>query len=109
MEKYGFCRGFGSCRQKDSAEESTIFDGRPIEREASATVGDDARADAWRRTHFLPSVECASRVRSACGGLVEQFAGYFEDLSSDRAIGWKCADSLSLQEFLAYEPTGCRA
>ena len=28
------------------------------------------------------------------------FVGYFEGLSSERAIAWKCADSLSLREFL---------
>jgi transposase len=36
------------------------------------------------------------------------FAGFFEGLSSERAIAWKCADSLSLREFLGYgltEPT----
>jgi transposase len=30
------------------------------------------------------------------------FAGFFEGLSSERAIGWKCADSFSLREFLGY-------
>lgn len=30
------------------------------------------------------------------------FVGYFEGLSSERAIAWKCADSLSLREFLGY-------
>jgi transposase len=28
------------------------------------------------------------------------FVGYFEGLGSDRAIAWRCADSLSLREFL---------
>src|SRR5712691_10937140 len=30
------------------------------------------------------------------------FAGFFEGLSSERAIAWKCADSFSLREFLGY-------
>ena len=30
------------------------------------------------------------------------FVGYFEGLSSERAIAWKCSDSLSLREFLGY-------
>jgi len=30
------------------------------------------------------------------------FVGFFEGLSSERAIAWKCADSLSLREFLGY-------
>ena len=30
------------------------------------------------------------------------FMGFFEGLSSERAIAWKCADSLSLREFLGY-------
>jgi transposase len=29
--------------------------------------------------------------------------GYFEGLSSERGIAWRCADSLSLREFLGYE------
>ena len=31
--------------------------------------------------------------------------GYFEGLSSERAIAWRCADSLSLREFLGMELT----
>jgi transposase len=30
------------------------------------------------------------------------FVGFFEGLRSERAIAWKCADSLSLREFLGY-------
>jgi transposase len=30
------------------------------------------------------------------------FVGFFEGLSSERAIAWKCADSLSLRDFLGY-------
>lgn len=30
------------------------------------------------------------------------FVGFFEGLSSERAIAWKCADSLSLREFLGF-------
>ena len=30
------------------------------------------------------------------------FVGFFEGFSSERAIAWKCADSLSLREFLGY-------
>src|SRR6266508_1926715 len=30
------------------------------------------------------------------------FVGFFEGLTSERAIAWKCADSLSLREFLGY-------
>ena len=29
--------------------------------------------------------------------------GYFEGISSERAIAWRCADSLSLREFLGFE------
>jgi transposase len=31
--------------------------------------------------------------------------GYFEGVASERGIAWRCADSLSLREFLAYELT----
>ena len=31
--------------------------------------------------------------------------GYFEGLSSERGISWRCADSMSLREFLGYELT----
>ena len=33
------------------------------------------------------------------------FVGYFEGISSERGIAWRCADSLSLREFLGYELT----
>jgi transposase len=32
--------------------------------------------------------------------------GYFEGLSSERAIAWRCPDSLSLREFLGMPLTG---
>jgi len=33
------------------------------------------------------------------------FVGYFEGLSSQRGIAWRCSDSLSLRDFLGYLPT----
>jgi transposase len=33
------------------------------------------------------------------------FVGYFEGIASERGIAWRCADSLSLREFLGYELT----
>jgi IS5 family transposase len=33
------------------------------------------------------------------------FVGYFEGLSAQRAIAWKCSDSLSVRNFLGLEPT----
>jgi len=33
------------------------------------------------------------------------FVGYFEGLSSQRAIAWRCSDSRSLRDFLGYLPT----
>ena len=35
-----------------------------------------------------------------------QLIGYFEDLNSERSIAWRCADSLSLREFLGVGLTG---
>ena len=32
------------------------------------------------------------------------FIGYFEDISSQRGIAWRCEDSRSLARFLGYEP-----
>ena len=32
------------------------------------------------------------------------FVGYFEDISSQRGIAWRCADSRSLARFLGFEP-----
>ena len=32
------------------------------------------------------------------------FIGYFEDISSQRGIAWRCEDSLSLARFLGYAP-----
>ena len=31
--------------------------------------------------------------------------GYLEGLDSERGIAWRCADSLSLREFLGYDLT----
>src|SRR2546426_5204210 len=31
--------------------------------------------------------------------------GYFEGIDSERGIAWRCADSMSLKEFLGYELT----
>jgi transposase len=33
------------------------------------------------------------------------FVGYFEGIDSQRGIAWRCADSLSLRDFLGLEPT----
>lgn len=33
------------------------------------------------------------------------FVGYFEGIGSQRGIAWRCADSLSLREFLGLEPS----
>jgi transposase len=33
------------------------------------------------------------------------FVGYFEGISSQRGIAWRCSDSRSLQQFLGYLPT----
>jgi transposase len=33
------------------------------------------------------------------------FIGYFEGISSQRGIAWRCADSRSLQSFLGIDPT----
>src|SRR6516165_940471 len=33
------------------------------------------------------------------------FVGYFEGLSSQRSIAWRCSDSRSLRDFLGYLPT----
>src|SRR3954467_1106302 len=33
------------------------------------------------------------------------FVGYFEGISSQRGIAWRCADSRSLQAFLGFLPT----
>lgn len=30
--------------------------------------------------------------------------GYFEGIGSERGIDWRCADSLTLREFLGYGP-----
>lgn len=32
--------------------------------------------------------------------------GYFEGINAQRAIAWRCSDSLSLREFLGFGPTG---
>lgn len=51
-------------------------------------------ADAVGRPSIPPGVYCRML-----------FVGYFEGLDSQRAIAWKCADSLSVRTFLGLEAT----
>jgi transposase len=51
-------------------------------------------ADAVGRPSIPPGVYCRML-----------FVGYFEGLDSQRAIAWKCADSLSVRTFLGLETT----
>lgn len=51
-------------------------------------------ADAVGRPSIPPGVYCRML-----------FVGYFEGLDSQRAIAWKCADSLSVRAFLGLETT----
>lgn len=51
-------------------------------------------ADAVGRPSIPPGVYCRML-----------FVGYFEGLDSQRAIAWKCADSLSVRTFLGLEVT----
>jgi transposase len=68
-----------------------------------------AEADFDRRCEDLCAPYYAEDVgrRSIPPGVYFRmlFVGYFEGLAAQRAIAWKCSDSLSVRNFLGLEPT----
>lgn len=69
-----------------------------------AGVDFDATVERWCAPYFeepgrpgRPSVPPGVYFRML-------FVGYFEGIESERAIDWRCSDSLSLKRFLGFEP-----
>lgn len=65
-----------------------------------------AEFDAWAEQLCGPHYAEEGR-RSIPPGVYFRMllVGYFEGIDSQRGIAWRCADSLSLKEFLGYGPT----
>jgi transposase len=68
-----------------------------------AEAGFDEQVERWCEPHYAGS----GRPGLAPGVYFRMLlVGYFEGLDSQRGIAWRCADSLSLQEFLGVGPGG---
>lgn len=79
--------------------------GHPFYRQLNRLLAEDG-FDAWleklcapyyHATHGRPSIPPGVYFRM-------MLAGYFEGISSQRGIAWRCCDSRSLAEFLGYGP-----
>jgi len=69
-------------------------------------VLDKERFDEWLQGLCEPYFRRGGRPSIPPGVYFRMLMiGYFEGISSERAIAWRCADSLSLREFLGYELT----
>lgn len=85
--------------------------GHPFYRRLNQLLG-EAGFDRWIESKCAPHYEAADkpgRPSIPPGTYFRMLlVGYFEGLESQRGIAWRCADSLSLHEFLgvaAHEPT----
>ena len=68
-----------------------------------AEAGFDEQVERWCEPHYAGT----GRPGLAPGVYFRMLlVGYFEGLDSQRGIAWRCADSLSLQEFLGVGPGG---
>jgi len=67
-----------------------------------AEAGFDRKVEEWCEPYYAkagrPSIPPGVYFRML-------FVGYFEGIDSQRGIAWRCADSLSLKEFLGYGVT----
>src|SRR5579872_780525 len=63
-----------------------------------AEVGFDRHAEELCRSHYADGVGRESIPPGVYFRML--FVGYFEGLGSQRAIAWRCSDSLSLRAFL---------
>ena len=65
-----------------------------------------AEFDPWIEKHCLPHYAETGRDSIPPGVYFRMLLiGYFEGIESQRGIAWRCADSLSLKQFLGYGPT----
>ena len=87
--------------------------------EASRLTGGPRNAFYDRLNELLAEIDFDRQLEAAAAPYYEKtgrkglapgvyfrmiFIGYFEDISSQRGIAWRCADSRSLARFLGYAP-----
>jgi len=66
---------------------------------------DEGQFDRWIEDLCAPFYADSQGRRGIPPGVYFRmlFVGYFEDIDSQRGIAWRCADSLSLRNFLGYQ------
>ena len=70
--------------------------------EVFAGAGFDRMAEELCRPHYHSHIGRPSIPPGVYFRML--LVGYFEGLGSQRGIAWRCADSLSLREFLGFQP-----
>jgi len=79
--------------------------GHPFYKRLNELLGQE-RFDQWLEGLCEPYFRQGGRPSIPPGTYFRMLMiGYFEGLSSERAIAWRCADSLSLREFLGLNLT----
>jgi transposase len=80
--------------------------GHPFYRQLNRLLAEDG-FDAWLEKLCAPYYHATQGRPSIPPGVYFRMilAGYFEGISSQRGIAWRCCDSRSLAEFLGYGPT----
>ncbi len=80
--------------------------GHPFYKQLNRLLADDG-FDAWLEKLCAPYYHATQGRPSIPPGVYFRMilAGYFEGISSQRGIAWRCCDSRSLAEFLGYGPT----
>jgi transposase len=80
--------------------------GHPFYRKLNSLLA-EAGFDRYVETLCQPYYDAAWGRPSVPPGVYFRmlFVGYFEGISSQRGIAWRCSDSRSLQEFLGFLPT----
>jgi transposase len=80
--------------------------GHPFYKQLNRLLADDG-FDAWLEELCAPHYHATQGRPSIPPGVYFRMVlvGYFEGISSQRGIAWRCCDSRSLAEFLGYGPT----
>lgn len=80
--------------------------GHPFYKQLNRLLAEDG-FDAWLEKLCAPYYHATQGRPSIPPGVYFRMVlvGYFEGISSQRGIAWRCCDSRSLAEFLGYSPT----
>ena len=80
--------------------------GHPFYKQLNRLLAEDG-FDAWLEKLCAPYYHATQGRPSIPPGVYFRMilVGYFEGISSQRGIAWRCCDSRSLAEFLGYGPT----